>query len=580
MMKNTGYFSLVLHAHLPYVLGHGRWPHGMDWLNEAAAETYVPLLNVFTRLIDEGKSPKATIDISPVLAEMLSSGDFKTEFKDYLNQKKEAAVKDIEEFKTTGDGRMLEIARMWLDFYGGVLRDFTEKYGEDLIGVFRGLQDGGHIEIATCGATHGYFPLLSLDTTIQAQVKQAVASYRRHFGRDPRGIWLPECAYRPSYEWKRPAGEAMSYKRKGVEEFLSENRIEYFFIDNHLLRGGRAIGVYLDRFEELKTLWANFERQYSPLPEHTEKSPYKPYWVASSTDAMAGRMPVTVFTRDSKTGLQVWSGEWGYPGDGNYLEFHKKRFPGGLRYWKVTSAKSDLAEKEVYDPRAVIPRLMENAAHFKELIKENLRGHLSSTGEKGIVVSPYDCELFGHWWFEGPEWIYRLIKEVYEDGTVTPITAGEYLDIHRPREVVSIPEGSWGEGGYHWIWLNDMNKWTWKHIYEAEGEMTELASVYAEHKDDGLLAEIVKQAARELFLLTASDWQFLISTRAAADYAEARLTRHCEDFKRLFEMARKRAEGAVLNEADLRFLDAVGKRDNLFADIDPMWFKEVEFAAV
>jgi 1,4-alpha-glucan branching enzyme len=511
-VKKLGSYSLVLHAHLPYVLSHGTWPHGTDWLNEAAAETYIPLLNVFNRLKDEGISPKVTVGLTPVLTEMLASGEFKEEFKVYLNQKKVAAGNDIDEFTRIGEAHMAEVARMWLDFYGRCYTDFTERYGGDLVGAYRRLQDEGHIEIITSGATHGYFPLLSEDTSIQAQVKQGISSYRRHFGKDPVGIWLPECAYRPSYNWARPecGGETRKpYLRKGIEEFLSENGIKYFFIDSHLLKGGQAIGVYLDRFEDLKALWSRFEEQYKPLPEDTEKTPYKVYWVGAKVE---GRGPVAVFTRDPKTGLQVWSGEWGYPGDRNYLDFHKKRFPGGLKYWKVTDVMADLADKGPYSPENAYARIPENAGHFKELIKENLRDHLESTGQQGIVVSPYDAELFGHWWFEGPEWIYHVIKYLYLDGGVRLTTAGGYLASIRPMEVITLPEGSWGEGGYHWIWLNDMNKWTWKHVYEAEEKMQELASRYGERKEDTELQDILKQAARELMLLESSDWQFLSSS--------------------------------------------------------------------
>lgn len=576
-MKKIGSFTFVLHSHLPYVLSHGRWPHGTDWLNEAAAETYIPLLNIFHRLISEGISPKVTLGLTPVLTEMLASQSFKTEFKAYLGQKLEAAGKDITEFETLGQPDFVRVAKMWRDFYRNIYKDFVEKYEQNLVRAFAELQNQGHIEIITCGATHGYFPLLSQDISIQAQVKQAVASYKRHFGKQPRGIWLPECAYRPGYKWSPPVDTGKkkeSYNRKGVEEFLSENRIEYFFIDAHLLKGGKAIGVYLDRFDALQNLWARFSEQYKPLPENAEKTPHKTYWVGS---ASKDKMPVAIFTRDSKTGLQVWSGEWGYPGDGNYLDFHKKRFPGGMKYWRVTGAKADLADKEKYVPEAAYARIGEQANHFKELIKANLSEHLNSRSEPGIVVSPYDAELFGHWWFEGPEWLYSVIKAVHADGSVDLVTAGEYLDKQRPTEVISLPEGSWGEGGYHWIWLNEMNQWTWKHIYEAEEEMIKLARQYGDKKDDALLQDILKQAARELLILEASDWQFLISTFSAKDYAEARIVRHYEDFKRLAEIARIKGKGSELSENDRNFLDMCQKRDDLFPDIDIAWFKELEF---
>ncbi|VAW37766.1 Glycogen branching enzyme, GH-57-type, archaeal [hydrothermal vent metagenome] len=587
-MKNKGYFSLVLHAHLPYVLSHGTWPHGADWLNEAAAETYIPLIRIFEKLRDEGISAKVSIDISPVLTEMLADAEFKTGFKAYLKQKVEAASHDIEEFTRLGQPHMTSVACVWKGFYGGLLEDFTVNYHEDILSRFRTLQDQGHIEIFTCGATHGYFPLLSTDESVQAQVKQAVASYKRHFGRAPRGIWLPECAYRPSYMWKNPMDEnAEPYMRKGVEEFLSENGIEYFYVDSHLLEGGTAVGVYHDRFDELAVLWDNFESQCADRTETgtatgasgelVDKSSYKVYLAGSEAP---GKKPVAVFTRDNDTGLQVWSGEWGYPGDPEYLDFHKKRFPGGLRYWRVTGAKADLAEKEQYHPDRAAERIKANAEHFADLIKNNLAEYMDKTGEPGIVVSPYDAELFGHWWFEGVECLYHAIKRLHHGGEVTRVTAGEYLDLtaDTPREVVNLPEGSWGEGGYHWVWLNDMNKWSWPHIYEAEAAMKRLAASYSElaEGEGALLRDVIKQAARELMILQASDWQFLISTKSAADYAEMRITRHFEDFKALAEIADNIISGGEASQGDRNFVEALMRRDNLFPDIDPLWYKEIE----
>ena len=216
--EKTGSFTFVLHSHLPYVLSHGRWPHGADWLNEAAAETYMPLLNVFNRLVNEGISP--TIGLTPILTEMLAHDSFKTEFKSYLGQKLEAAGNDIAEFERLGQPHHAMLARMWKDFYRNICKDFLEKYNQNIVAQFAELQKNGHIEIITCGATHGYFPLLSQDISIQAQVKQAVSSYIRHYGKQPRGIWLPECAYRPSYEWVPPVQHTEKnpkpYLRKGV----------------------------------------------------------------------------------------------------------------------------------------------------------------------------------------------------------------------------------------------------------------------------------------------------------------------------------------------------------------------------
>jgi len=574
-MPTKGYFTFVLHAHLPYVLSHGRWPHGTDWLSEAAAETYLPIIQTMQDLVDDGLKPHLTLDISPVLAEQLADDSFKEEFIEYLDQKIKAAQKDSEEFFKYDQTGMLEMSRFWEKFYGDLRYRFN-AINRDIIGEFRRLQDAGYLELMTCGATHGYFPLLSRDESIQAQVKAAVKTHTRLFGKAPRGIWLPECAYRPSYRWKKPVDDGSDmepYPRKGADEFFSENGIEFFIVDTALLRGGRSAGVYIDRFESLRILWDQMEKEYKPRAEEKEKSPRNVYLVSSAPE---GKKPVAVFTRDSETGLLVWSGEHGYPGDGNYLDFHKKRFPGGHRYWAVTSPKSDLADKKEYNRKTAVSRIPENAGHYAGVIKGLLEHHHKETGKAGILVAPYDAELFGHWWFEGPLFLKEVIRQMAVDDSIELTGLGQHLDREKPIDLIQLPEGGWGQGGYHYIWLNQWTEWTWKRIYPDEDRMVELASKY-KNSDNPLVIEIVKQAARELMLLSASDWQFLISTWSARDYAELRVSEHHSDFTKLAELADKVASGEQPTGGELAFLHDCQSRDRLFEDIELDWFAGVEY---
>jgi 1,4-alpha-glucan branching enzyme len=567
-----GYFTFVLHSHLPYVLGYGLWPHGTDWLNEAVSETYIPLLNILNKLVEEGISPKITIGITPVLAEQLTSDEFTHELLKYLQNKIDAAIANQHEFKRFSQNHLYQLALFWQEYYTKIMADFKQRYNYNIIGEFRKLQDDGHIEIITSAATHGYLPLLSQDTSITAQIKQGILSYKRLFGITPKGFWLPECAYRPGYEWTPPV-EITNYKlqlpnayiRKGIDELLADEGIDYFIIDTHLLKGGKTIGVYAERFEALKRLWQRFEKEYQIKPEDIEKSPYTVYLLNS------GKKLIAIFTRDPKTGLQVWSGQWGYPGDGWYLDFHKKHFPGGHRYWRVTSSKSDLADKFEYEPDKVEERIRENASHFKELVKSTLLDYYSHNQKSGIVVSPFDAELFGHWWFEGIRWLYYVLKWIEQDPDLSLTTCSEYLQHSPPEIVVSIPEGSWGEGGFHWIWLNEWTQWTWKYIYETEIIMQKLATEFINTSDE-TIQSILKQLAKQLLLLQASDWQFLISTWSARDYAEKRLVEHYEAFKRLEELLLKYTQNAHIEQGLWNFLEFTKKRDILFKDIDYKWW--------
>jgi len=574
-----GSFSFVLHSHLPYVLSHGGWPHGTDWLNEAAAETYIPILNLLNECMDEGLTPKLTIGISPVLAEQLDDEAFKSEFTNYLQIKIEAALADQKEFRFQGESGRLELAKMWEDAYRGIKHDFEEKYKRDLIGGFRKLLNKGYLDIITCGATHGYFPLLSQDTSIQAQVKMAFECHERHFGRKPRGFWLPECAYRPRYSWAPPVDSTIGrqpYPRKGIDEFLSENGIEYFFVDSSTLKGGKAIGVYVARFEGLRLLWEQYEKEYMLRDEDIEKSYYEPYQVNSMPQT---HRPVTLFARDPETGIQVWSGSYGYPGDGWYLDFHKKHFPGGHRYWRVTGNKTDMAEKLLYEPEQVEARLYENALHFVGLIKKALLEYHSTYQKNGFLVAPFDTELFGHWWFEGPRFLKKVIERISNDPQIQLSTCAEEIDQRQPGLLISLPEGSWGEGGYHFIWLNEKTSWTWKHLYDAEIRMQMLArSLNTQH--DARTRQIVEQAARELMLAQASDWQFLISTLSAKDYAESRFIEHIANFNRLADMATNYDREKAIPPEDWVFFENCEKRDSLFPDIEIGWYKNLEHPAI
>lgn len=573
-----GYFAFVLHSHLPYVLSHGRWPHGTDWLCEAAGETYLPIQRILNELLNEGYQPKLTIGLSPVLCEQLADNSFKEEFIVYLNQKIKAAEHDAEEFYKYGQQNMLENAHLWEKFYRQTLEHFN-NIGQDIIFEFKRLQDAGVLEIMTCGATHGYYPLLSRDESLQAQTKMAVKSYTRHFGRPPRGIWLPECAYRPRYPWVPPVpieGNQKAYLRKGVDEFLTENGLDFFIVDSALLKGGKSIGVYIDRFEALKLLWGQFEKSYTPRAEEKDKTPREVYLISSSPE---GKKPTAIYTRDPETGLLVWSGEHGYPGDGHYVDFHKKRFPGGHRYWAVTSSKADLADKVEYHHASALERVKENAWHFSDKIAEILNGYHKYSGRDGILIAPYDAELFGHWWFEGPLFLKTVLENLCRSDSVELTFLSEDLDRRQPTQIISLPEGSWGQGNHHYIWLNEHTSWTWKHIYECEARMCRLARWWTDNPDrrDGETEAVLKQLARELMLLSASDWQFLISTFAARDYAELRLAEHYEDFKRLANMVEKKIEGKPVEPGEWKFYEDCAHRDSLFEDIEIDWFARVEF---
>jgi len=553
-----GAFTLVLHSHLPYVRKAGRWPHGEEMVHEAVAETYVPLLNALYDLKDEGYEPKLTIGLTPILLEQLADSDVLAHFELYLQEKLTLIEADIERHEEADHGHLLYLARFYHDWYRGILQAFRGRFSRDLVGAFGRLQDEGNLDIVTSAATHGYLPLMERDSTIHGQLAVGVGTYRRHFGRAPRGIWLPECGYRPAYRH-----EDGRYK-PGIEEFLAQWELDYFFTDTHVIEGGRMVGKVAGDvvgpyggLPERKLVVRTDER-----PEAEEGTTFRPYYVRAAE--------VAVYGRDEATGLQVWSAAHGYPGDFLYREFHQKDDHSGLQYWCITGANVDLGSKELYDPHPAFNKVQEHADHFVHLVVERLLGYHAQSGQRGILLSAYDTELFGHWWFEGVAWLKEVLRQLSVNPDVELTTAGDYLETDPPQKVISLPESSWGEGGGHWTWLNPQTEWMWPLIHHAERRMEQLVERYPQA--EGEMLGVLDQAARELLLLEASDWPFLVSTGQAKEYASGRLQQHLARFNHLAAIA----DAGAVSEEDRRFLSATAELDNPFPEIDYRVFKERE----
>ncbi|HEY7404571.1 MAG TPA: 1,4-alpha-glucan branching protein domain-containing protein [Candidatus Angelobacter sp.] len=560
--KNSlGYVTFALHSHLPYVVNHGTWPHGMEWLHEAAAETYLPLLRVFADLEQQGLALKANVNLSPILLEQLSHPVFKDEFPKYLVRKVQAAHKDAEDFGLKGESHMVQVARFWQQFYEQTLRQFDDL-GSDIIRGFRRFYDSGAIEIITCGATHGYFPLLGTDASIRAQVKTGVETHERFFGKKPRGIWLPECGYRPAGRWQFPVSlnghGRPPFNRAGVEQILAEHGIEFFYVDTHLVDSST-------RFTPYEWLAGDVPIATEIPPEHPEKNFYRPYYA----DGPDRSSQVAFFTRDPRTGIQVWSGDHGYPGDANYLEFHKKRWPGGNRYWRITGNKIDLGLKQPYHPDVAMGRTREHAEHFAGITADALRQFGGNGSTTPVLTAPFDAELFGHWWFEGPEWLRNVaLQFARPESPLKLITCAEYLDTFPPVAYLGLPEGSWGAESNNSVWLNENTAWTWKHIYPAEMAVQQMANsgLWRGHE---VATRLARQICRELLLLESSDWQFLITTKHARDYAEKRFNTHLDQFRVLLDSWRRFEATHQVPAEKIKELEAIELRDSVFPGIEP-----------
>jgi 1,4-alpha-glucan branching enzyme len=554
------FLTMTLHAHLPYVVNHGTWPHGMEWLHEAAAETYLPLLRMLGNLERDGIPAHFNINLSPILLEQLVHPVFLAEFPKYVTRKILAAKEDEQTFAQAGEQHYAETARFWQRIYQAALDDFNGLGGQIVAG-FRRLHESGMIDLITGAATHGYLPLLGTDESVRAQIRTAVKTFVRHIGQAPAGIWIPECGYRPAGFWSYPvkAADGASlggFERIGVEQAVGESDLDFFFVDTHLIgQTGRAPSPY--------------GGEDSPAQHSPQRPLYQPYTVEG---AFERDHPVAAFARDPRTGLQVWSGEEGYPADDNYLDFHKKRYPGGHRYWQVTGRGVAMEDKQPYWPERGSERVHAHAAHFVRLVGESLAAS-PRTDNPPILNAPFDAELFGHWWFEGPVWLEAVCRAIHAQTDVKLISCRDYLAAHKPTSSIAMHEGSWGTGGDDRVWLNPETNATYALLYPAEIATREICSTGL-WRDSDLGTRIVKQMCRELLLLEASDWQFLITTGAARDYAEVRFATHHSQFQSVKRIYEAFADTRSIGSEDEARLVAIEVRDGVFPDIDPeFWMR-------
>jgi 1,4-alpha-glucan branching enzyme len=552
---------VMLHSHLPYVLNHGRWPHGSDWICEAAIDTYLPLVEKFRALDALNIAAPVTIGFTPILANQLEHPTFAKELDDYFDQRLASCDEAPVSMEATGDGYLLPLVEYWRARLVR-LRLLFHEIDRDIPREFRRLQAGDRLEVTSSAATHGFLPMLKHDASIRLQLALGAAEHERIFGRKPEGCWVPECACRPAGPWAPMAGVA-PVEREGTESHVAWAGFRYFFVDSHMARAGSPLGLYGELFEGETRRLADAPTGPTPAAIHT---PYQAYRVTGPSDPR----DVAAFVRDPRSSMQVWSRHGGYPGAGSYLEFHKIRWPGGLRLWRVSAPGTDLGHKEAYVPDEARRQATAHATHFAHLIDQVGRAQ----GEDGgtVVVAPFDTELFGHWWYEGPDFLGDLYAHLPQFGSLRATTAGGHLDAHAPQSGLRLAEGSWGANGDFSMWHSPLVDWTWPVIWNVEDRFWSLAT---RALADERVHEILAQAARAMLLLQSSDWQFIISTGEVEDYAIRRFNGHAADCAALLDALERALAGVDLGGA-LSLAREQQQRDDVFRVIIPSIVRALE----
>ncbi len=517
-----GYLALILHAHLPFVR-HPESEHVFeeDWLFEAITESYIPLIAVMERLQNDGIPFQLTITVTPPLCAMLNDPLLRERYVRYLERSIGLSEREIE--RNRHHPKLLALAEFYLERFSECRQRFVEEWKCDLLAIFRRLRESGSVEIIASAATHGLLPLLQESAAARAQVLIGRDVYLETFGAEPAGFWLPECAFAP-----------------GIENILQEANLRWFVLDAHGLLFG------------------------NPRPK---RAIYAPCYTPAGPAAYA---------RDRASSRQVWSAHEGYPGDPSYREFYRdigfelpaqhlcpdssdktsRRFTG-LKYHRVTGKN---AEKELYDVGAARAVAETHATHFFEARRKQIE-ELRSSHSSAIIVTPFDAELFGHWWFEGPHFLETLIRKAACDQTDFELTTpSRYLVEYSAQQIVSAAASSWGENGHLAVWLDESNSWIYPHLHACARRMVEIARA---HSSDASPVEerTLKQLVRELLLMQSSDWAFLMKSGTAKDYATRRTSDHVRRFNKLHEQV-------VDHQIDENFLGDCEWRDNLFPNVN------------
>ncbi len=516
-----GNLAIVLHAHLPYVRSNEPGSLEEDWFFQALVECYLPLLETLENAaIAKDQTPKVTIGLSPTLLSLLEDQVLKNRFKKWVNIRLEVL--------NTLDKDYLKAVLHLKEHLIRQLESWKNCQG-DLIGRFKKLQISNVIDILTCAATHGYLPLLRENPeAVSAQLKTAVTEHKRLFMSAPLGIWLPECAY---YE--------------GLDLLMAESGLRYAVLDGHGLLNA------------------------DPRPRYGIYAP------------ICTRKGVAFFGRDSESTLPVWSARDGYPGNPNYREFHrdlgwdlsienlkrigiKEKRPLGIKLFKISSKNTSLENKQEYDPKSAKESVEKDAENYLKERKKQLIKLEKSMGINPLLIAPFDAELFGHWWFEGPQFLSHLFIKSKGEG-IKLITLKEALQVTPKIQLCNPSPSSWGQGGFHNYWLNKSNAWIVHEWSKAGREMVNICS-------KGLIKEsniqIIKQAGRELLLCQSSDWSFILKAGTTTELARERINLHLKRFWMLINTIK---DNKAINE---RILEEIEKEDCIFPLISPIDWKE------
>ncbi|GGI06144.1 1,4-alpha-glucan branching protein domain-containing protein [Egicoccus halophilus] len=548
----SGEFALVLHTHLPLLAGHGVWPVGEEWLFQAWSGSWLPVTRVLERLAEDGRRDVLTLGVTPTVAAQVRDPRLARDLGTWLAGQQWRS--EEQRWHRHLGPQVVELATYYWRHFADLLAYHTDVESRGgLTTVWAELARAGVIELLGGPATHPYLPLVPDPAEIDAQLADGLAAQVDWAGERPRGLWAPEMGYRPRGPVADPTAPPLHVDASGSPT-LPRRGPPLPGLEEHYAAAG-IDHVLLDT----ATLWRG--------AGHADRD-----WVAAEflTDAEAAQLPerftgvligdsdVAAFPRDLEVGGHVWSAASGYPGDVWYRDFHAHGTFGTQPSWRVTDRHLPSDAKQPYEPAAAAARVQAHAEHFAGVLRKTLAAR-----PDGVVVCAYDTELFGHWWFEGPAWLETLLRRVADDPALTTTTLASRRQRRPPRRRLALPESSWGYAKHHASWVGAATRPMWQTLDDARVRArTALAGGRG-------VPELREQLARELALLTTSDWPYMVLRGNTADYGERRVRGHADAVAHLADLV-EADRGPDAEAERLRAVDRAPTRvDALLAALDP-----------
>jgi 1,4-alpha-glucan branching enzyme len=506
--SSPGEVALVLHTHLPYLRRHGVWPVGEEWLFQAWGTSWLPVTRLLERLAGEGFTDVLTLGVSPMVAHQVADRRLGDDLGTWLGGQvwrseeqrwhhlMDDAVRDLSSFFWRRFDRLLAYHE-----------DVQRRGG--LLAIWAELADRGVIELLGGPATHPYLPLQTDPALIDGHLAVGLDAHARWAGARPTGLWPPELGYRPCGPVADATADPEVVDAHGTPT-LPRVGADLPGLEAHYAAHG--VGHVLVDAPTLIHAAGGAERDWTVRP---------PTAAAGSPESVVhdgvliGDSDVVAYARDLAVAYHVWSPTAGYPGNAWYRDYHATGGYGVHPSWRVTDRALPPDAKAPYEPPAAQRQVERDADHLLGVLHRTLDDRPGA-----LVVAAYDTELFGHWWFEGVDWLETVVRRVAADPGLRPTTLASRRERRPPTRRLHLPESSWGYAKGHASWVTPGTRPMWAELRRAEDRArTTLAG------GRGTSAQRV-QVARELALLASSDWPFMVTRGKCAGYARERADDH------------------------------------------------------